>query len=362
MTLTRYLLKQVLLAKIAILLVLLLIFFSQKLIQLLSLVATGSVNPRAIAIAVGMAVPYILQVILPLSLFLAILLTYRRLSSRNEIVAMQVCGLGQLGLLMTVLLAASATTLLAAGNLMWAGPKLYQCGLRAMQESQANFGFALASKGEFNSFAGGKWVFFIGDAQKNNFTDLFLAHGTPTRADFTIMVAREGSVCKNQHEDELLLLKDGASYRWQGEPKKFQTMNFENYQAVIGHSVPSQARPVLEAQDLCSLLSSKDPKAFLELHWRLASLISIPLLAMLALPLSLVHKREERGASLFLALILYLIYFLLQGLIHSNINKDNLVSPLGFWLVNLGYLILALFFNYRVLFPSLRVRNLLPKR
>ena len=96
MILTRYLTKEVFKSQIAILFILLLIFFSQQLVRVLGSAANGKVPADLVFSLLGLGMPTMAQLMLPLCLFIAILLTFGRLYAESEITVMRACGVGQL--------------------------------------------------------------------------------------------------------------------------------------------------------------------------------------------------------------------------------------------------------------------------
>ena len=95
MILTRYLTKEVFKSQIAILFILLLIFFSQQLVRVLGSAANGKVPADLVFSLLGLGMPTMAQLMLPLCLFIAILLTFGRLYAESEITVMRACGVGQ---------------------------------------------------------------------------------------------------------------------------------------------------------------------------------------------------------------------------------------------------------------------------
>ena len=83
MILIRYLIKEVFKSQIAILLILLLIFFSQQFVRVLGAAANGNVPADLVFSLLGLGMPTMAQLMLPLCLFIAILLTFGRLYAES---------------------------------------------------------------------------------------------------------------------------------------------------------------------------------------------------------------------------------------------------------------------------------------
>ena len=100
----------------------------------------------------------------------------------------------------------------------------------------------------------------------------------------------------------------------------------------------------------------------MELQWRIAQVVAIPLLTLLVVPLAMVNPRQGRYAKLFPALLMFLTYFMLLSAARSAILDEKLPLAFGFWSVHLGVLTLAIWFNlanfswYHRLVQKMKVR------
>lgn len=95
MIIIRYLVRETLKSQIAILFILLLIFFCQNLVRVLGDAVDGNIPTNLVLSLLALGVPKMAQLILPLSLFLGLLMTLGRLYTESEITVMHACGLGK---------------------------------------------------------------------------------------------------------------------------------------------------------------------------------------------------------------------------------------------------------------------------
>lgn len=93
----RYLVRETLKSQLAILFILLLIFFCQKLVRILGAAVDGDIPANLVLSLLGLGVPEMAQLILPLSLFLGLLMTLGKLYTESEITVMHACGLSKSG-------------------------------------------------------------------------------------------------------------------------------------------------------------------------------------------------------------------------------------------------------------------------
>ncbi len=86
------------------------------------------------------------------------------------------------------------------------------------------------------------------------------------------------------------------------------------------------------------------------------TLRAVPLASFTVVPLSVVNPRQGRVLSMLPAILLYLIFFLLQTSLRSNAGKGKLDPMLWLWLVNGVYLTLALALNLWDTVPMRKLR------
>ncbi|HDL4644004.1 TPA: LptF/LptG family permease, partial [Mannheimia haemolytica] len=154
MILSRYLTKEIFKSQLAILFILLLIFFCQQLVRVLSSAVSGKVPADLVVSLLGLGMPTMAQLMLPLSLFIALLLTLGRFYAESEITVMRACGIGQ-GLLVKVAMFLSIfTTALAVYNVFWLTPWAINKQSEMLAEAKANPRFAALSAGQFMSAGG----------------------------------------------------------------------------------------------------------------------------------------------------------------------------------------------------------------
>ncbi len=122
MIIIRYLVRETLKSQIAILFILLLIFFCQNLVRVLGDAVDGNIPTNLVLSLLALGVPKMAQLILPLSLFLGLLMTLGRLYTESEITVMHACGLGKRTLIIAAMILALFTSAVAAVNVFWAGP------------------------------------------------------------------------------------------------------------------------------------------------------------------------------------------------------------------------------------------------
>lgn len=350
MIIIRYLMREVTKAQIAILLILLLIFFSQSMIRILGAAVEGSISSDLILPVLMLGVPDMAQLILPLSLFLALLMTLSKLYTESEITVMFACGMSPKRILFTAALLSVFTCTLAALNVAYLLPWSAQHKVELVEDAKANPSLAALVEGQFQRTPDGAAVLYVGEIKGKTFSNVFLAqmHQVDDRKP-SIVVAQQGTILQHPNGIQEVVLSDGARYEGTAATKEFRITDFERYQAFIGKKAMSSSvvsdQVAIDELSFVQLLESDNPEAKAEIHWRLSLIISVILMAMIVVPLSEVNPRQGRVISMLPAILLYLIYFLIQSTLRSNASKGNIDPLFWVWGVNLGYLLIGLILN-----------------
>lgn len=356
MIIIRYLVKETVKSQIAILFILLLIFFSQKLVVVLGAAVNGDIPTNLVFSLLGLGLPEMAQLILPLSLFLSLLMTYGKMYTESEITAIHACGLGKKSLILAALSLALITAVLAAVNTLWLGPWSMKYQEKVLSNAQANPTLAALLEGQFQSSKDGNAVLFVGNVNGKKFNQVFLAQLRPNGNQRpSIVVAESGHMSEHTDGSQVVTLDKGTRYEGTALLRDFRITDFEDYQATIGRQSITPSSSASEQMSISSLWHSDHPDARAEFHWRLTLIIAVVIMALLVVPLSVVNPRQGRVLSMLPAILLYLIFFLLQSSLRSNAGKGRLDPLLWLWMINGAYLALAIILN---MWDSLAMRKL----
>ena len=357
MIIIRYLVRETLKSQLAILFILLLIFFCQKLVRILGAAVDGEVPTNLVLTLLGLGVPQMAQLILPLSLFLAILMTLGRLYTESEITVMHACGLSKAVLVKAAMVLMLFTSIVAAVNVIWLGPWSSRYQDEVTQNAKANPGAAAMAAGQFQTSSDGSAVLFVEDVKGNNFGNVFLAQLRPKgNARPSVVLADSGHMEQHKDGSQVVTLDKGTRFEGTALLRDFRITDFTNYQAIVGYKAATLDPNDAEQASLTDLFANKTPEFQAELHWRLTLVFSVLVMALMVVPLSVVNPRQGRVLSMLPAMLLYLIFFLLQSSLRSSGQKARLDPALWMWVVNLSYLGLAVLLNVWDTVPMRRFR------
>ncbi|MDG6894231.1 LPS export ABC transporter permease LptF [Volucribacter amazonae] len=346
MILTRYLIKEIFKSQIAILFILLLIFFCQQLVRVLGSAASGNVPADLVVSLLGLGMPTMAQLMLPLSLFIAVLLTLGRLYAESEVTVMRACGVGQRILVRVVLMLSLFTAGIAAYNALWLSPWAIQQQAQIIEEAKANPRMAALTAGQFMSSNNGDFVLFIDKLEDNKIKDIYLFQMRERgKTKPSVVVAETGEMQSLPNGDQILTLSHSQRIEGSAVLPDFKITEFDQYQAYLGHQDVTAQDNDTDLLDFHKLISDNSSIVRAELNWRISLIVAVPIMALLAVPMSKVNPRQGRFAKILPALLLYLIYFLLQSSLKSAGTAGKLDVGLLMPLVNLVFLLLAIWLN-----------------
>ena len=320
MLIDRYLLRQLLLPLVAVSLTVSTLFVTFTLARLLADAGSGLLQFSEIFRVTWLRWLIAQDVLLPISLYLAIVLLWGRLYQDLEMDAMMAAGgLGEARLalpaLAAALLVALTVALFTAEVRPWAWHQVYR--IKAEAEASAELERIRADR--FNLYGGNHTVFIDQIRPDNTLEGIFVRRReggelemvTATKGHFTAYVTNDS------HE---LVLEDALAFRaYSDGPElsgRFGTLTL-NLKAATPRSVTGEPK----VKSVTQLAESADPDDRAELQWRLSAPLSAVLLALLATPLARSGPRQSRHARVILALALYAVYFNLMAVARTWVEQ-----------------------------------------
>lgn len=346
MILTKYLIKETLKSQLAILFILLVIFLAQQLVRVLGSAVNGNVPVDVILPLLGLGMPTMAQLMLPLSLFLALLLTLGRLYSESEITVMQACGIGPNALVKVGLILSIVTAAIAAYNSLYLTPWALKKQVEVVENAKANPSASAITPGQFISSNNGNFVLFVDKVKGDQLSDIYLFQTRQVgKVKPSVIVAEQGNFSTAKDGSQTLALKNGERFEGSAVLPEFRVTHFQDYLAFLAFNPAKAEEADLDMQDSNALLKNSSSNAKAELQWRISLFLAVPLMMLIAIPLSKVNPRQGRFAKIIPALLLYLIYFLLQSSLKTAGINGKIESHYWMILVNMLFLLLGIILN-----------------
>lgn len=344
----RYLSRQMLQVMLAVTSVVLLIIMSGRFVNYLAQAATGTLKADFLFAIMGYRIPEFLVMILPLGLFLGIILAYGRLYVDNEMTVLSACGLNRNQLLAMTMVPAAGVMLLVALLSLVVAPLGIQKVEKIFAEQDSLTEFDTLVSGRFQKFGGQRVTYaeeITDDHQQMN--QVFIANrnvNSSNMASMTLLLAETARIEAYAGEDgqRYLILDDGYRYDLTPGALPLREIEFENYGLRMEERRSKKEVSKEQALPTEKLLASDSPGYRAELQWRISLPLLIPIVVLLALPLSQVNPRQGRYVKLLPGILLYLLYLALLMSGRGAIEDGRLQPEIGLWPIHCLFLLIAL--------------------
>ncbi|MCC5854652.1 MAG: LPS export ABC transporter permease LptF [Idiomarina sp.] len=352
MLIFRYVIRETFKAQLAVFFVLLTIFLSQQFVQILAQASDGQLPAQLILFVLGLQLPSLAALILPISLFLGILLAHGRMYTDNEMSVLHACGVSEWYITRTTLVLSSLAAIATAVLTLWWGPLALAQEYQVAERARAEAGIAVIQTGRFQQAANQRAVIFIeGQSGTQELQNIFVAQ-MPNRGALeegssvederaSVVMAATGQILQAPSGAQLLVLQDGRRYSQSLVNFDHHVMEFDRYQLQIREQEPDESLRRQEAIPTMELFGSSDPGARAELQWRIAIPLALPLLTLIAVPLSRVNPRQGKFARMAPAILIYMGYFMVLMASKRALADERIPDALGLWWIHLGLLIIG---------------------
>jgi len=338
-----YILKQVTKTIFFTFLILFGILFFNESIQFLEKASRGDLYPSLLIPVLFYSLPATLEVSIPISVFLGILISIYNLNKTNELSFIYQLGMGQKNLTLVTLIPVIFCSFFVFFNSFYFVPQSNE-NLSFLSDSQSfSDKFKLMGEGKINTFPDLDGIIFAKEASDRGFKDVF--------ANF------------NSENSDLIL--NSKEVLGSSQDEKLNKLTFESGNLVI----PSQSGTIdLEFEELFFLFNKKQKLAeknmekmslslliqedknedfYTEFLKRLSLSLMLIISSLLAIPLSLRMAKKGRFTMILSGLVIFLTYYgLVQGqkvlVLESSFSSFQVFSVLHFIFVTIWLLLYGL--------------------
>ena len=338
-----YILKQVTKTIFFTFLILFGILFFNESIQFLEKASRGDLYPSLLIPVLFYSLPAILEVSIPISVFLGILISIYNLNKTNELSFIYQLGIGQKNLTFVTLIPVIFCSFFVFFNSFYFVPQSNE-NLSFLSDSQSfSDKFKLMGEGKINTFPDLGGIIFAKEASDRGFKDVF--------ANF------------NSENTDLIL--NSKEVLGSSQDEKLNKLTFESGNLVI----PSQSGTIdLEFEELFFLFNKKQKLAekniekmslslliqedinedfYTEFLKRLSLSLMLIISSLVAIPLSLRMAKKGRFTMILSGLVIFLTYYgLVQGqkvlVLESSFSSFQVFSVLHFIFVTIWLLLYGL--------------------
>ena len=337
MIINRYLVKEIASSFLATLLVLTLIIVGNTFVRLLADASTGNLPTDLVGNLLWYSSLKQLIRLIPVALLIGMMLAFSRLYRDSEMAALQAAVLAPRHFYKAIFSFVLPLTLLLAILVIFVSPWLEEHDTALRREIKQRPEAAGIPAGEFVS---------SGNA-KRNYTALAESidptHTVMERFFIRVMDGNKEIVIwarsavlfiDSGSGERLLQIRDG--YRYESDPQQggMTVIRFGEHSIRIPLRTSSD-NSRLPAIPFMQLWQQNDNSSQAEWQWRVAVILSAPLLALLAFPLSHTAPRQGRYSKIALAILIYALYASLLSTIRGLIERGDFPAIPGLWWIHL---------------------------
>ncbi|MFP4649480.1 MAG: LPS export ABC transporter permease LptF [Desulfobacterales bacterium] len=301
------------------------VFLMREILDITNMIVNYQVSLGIFLLLIVYSMPYFLVYIIPMSVMMSVLLTFLRMSSDNEILALKSAGVSIYNLVAPVLLFAAAgaavTVFMAAYGMPWGKSSYEQL---SMQVVQSNFNIGLKERQFIDSFDGVMMYVNEVDMKTRGMQGVFIKDNRDSGPASTV-AAPEGYLFEGDKPHTFVIRLYGGIVS-QGEPggKSFHATRFDTYDisldlqgAASGKGSGSKDEKEMGLAELRSYLESRDHadrkyySMLMEFHRKFSIPFACLALGVLAMPLGIQTVSARKSAGLGIGLVCFLMYYLL---------------------------------------------------
>ncbi len=347
--LSRYIAREVALAWAAIAVVLLAVMVSNRLVRYLGEAIAGEVPADVVFVLLGYKAVASLSVVLPGSLFLAMVLTFGRLYRDSEMFAMAGCGAGPAQLYRALALVSLPATALVAALALVLAPWAEAQVEHSLAEARRDMEFQVVAPGRFIEVPALDGMAYAGGFEEGP-RELF-AQGRANGRLVVVVADRASQSVDPDTGERFLVLRDGVRYEGLPGEGEWRVLEFAEHGVRLTPS-PVQVSLHRRALPTAELWGDPRPRYVAELQWRISMALTLPVLTLIAVPLSRAPPRSGRYGRLVVAALVFVLY--MNGLTTAQDTLRDAQVPgwIGLWWVHLAALAVGLAWlqwSYRLL-------------
>ena len=355
MILRRYMTQQVAANTAIVLLFLMALMLGGRLIRYFGIAAEGRLDVGLLFAIIGYNIPTFLELILPLSFFIALMLVLGRMYVEQEMSVLFASGIsrGRLTRLMIPLI--TGLFVFQMGISLWAKPWGLSNSEHIWQTQSLGSLLDLVRPKTFIS--SGNYHLYVDefDKEKRELKNIYVVQqqtdksGKIAKNDVIITATRAYQVPSKDTDSSMQLdLFQGRRYELGTNNAKYNQASFEKYRITLEKPASEKITETnVETQTTAKLLAhTQKPEVKAELGYRFTMPWLIIIAAMLATPLAQVRPRQGRWLRLLPSVLIFASCAISIISLRTAIGKESISEYAYIWLI-VGFIAFALLLNWQ---------------
>ncbi len=324
------------------------VFVMTRIPDITNMVVNYNMGISAVFFLVIYTLPRFMEFTLPMSVMIAVVLTFMRMSASNEIIALKGGGMSIYRLVPPVAFFCTLITLITLWVTVWGVPwGRYSFSAKGAEMARANINVALKER-QFNTPFDNVMIYVNAvDMKSGRLKDVFI-EDSRSQDTVNITVAKEGFLISRINERLYTLRLEHGMINQVGLDRAvahqiqfdIYDINFEIKNSEIQTNGEKRDLDEMDPKELWAVI--KDAKvspgrrnaARMEFHEKLAIPFACLALGLLALPLGLQSMSSRQASGFGPALVLFMGYYMLLALGWSAGETGGYPAIVAMWLPN----------------------------
>jgi len=345
----RYLLKEMMLPFVINLVFFTFVFLMTKILDITNLIVNYKISMFSVLLILLYSIPRFLSFVIPMSVMMAVLLTFIRLSNDKELVALKAGGVSVYGLIPPVLVFCVMGVVLSCLITVYGMP----WGMVSMKELTFQVAASHADAGlkerTFNdSFKDVMLYINKIDLKKKILKDVFIEDKRSQNIVSTVMAPKGRMFAEPDKLVFHLKLYQGTINQVNLENRSAHSINFDSYDVNLDVKKTLTAskdgpkdEDEMSFRDLKAYLKTFSQQneqyytALIELHKKFSIPVACLALGILAVPIGIQSESAKRSTGLGLGMVFFLIYYIMLSA-GSVFGETGVYPPMvGMWVPNI---------------------------
>jgi len=325
------------------------VFLMAEMLKVTNMVVNYSVGIFNVFIILVCSTPYFLTFVIPMSIMIAVLLSFLRLSTDNEIVALKTSGISIYGLLppavLFCLLGCLLTLFMTIYGMPWGRSSVKELTYKLIS---SNLEIGLKNR-TFNDSVKNVMLYVNKiNSRSKELQGVYIEDKRTQNIVITVVAPKGRLISKPDEHVYRLLLNNGIVYQVDLENRSASLIDFETYEIRLDIKKAASSlkqgvkhrkeMSLTELQQYLNTRTEKDAEYYntlMELHKKFSIPMACLVLGLLAVPLGVQSSSAKRSFGLVLGLISFLFYYLLLsvGLVFGE--TGTFPPVIGMWAPNI---------------------------
>jgi len=332
MIIDRYIMREIVKPTVAVCAILIFIFGCYMASRYLADALTGQLAAGTVILLILLRISIALEVLLPTTLYLSVVVALGRLYKDSEMTALFACGVSLGRVLRPVFYTSLLIAVIVASLSLFIRPWAYSQFFRLREYAKANFDLTRMNEGTFYETENGARIIFAERVERKQEEAARVFIQTEGEDKLQVILAGHAYQTTDRNSGTpILIFADGRLYEFTRLGKEGRVIQFEQSAMPLVPKEEFELKYRVKAVSTGKLLRSADNEEIAELEWRFSTPLATILLALLGVPLSRSSPRRGKYARVTTAVVIFAVYYNLSALVKKWVEKGILETFPGVW-------------------------------